>query len=218
MGLCLIVLVLFLRAGLLGGAAAVWSAFRPRDGAWQAGAYDAATAVTIDFDLLRRLRNDSSHTGVSLETDNATKRFGDVVPVDDVSQDFHLGRVRCVIGPNGAGKSSYLKTCIGIYKPDFGKVLLDGSDVTRTDPFARVQRGLGIKMQWAKVFGELDVRCNLWIAASSRSRDRAVADATTTDMLSMLAMTQQPIGLRASFSTASNSGWILPWCFAWRRT
>ena len=46
-------------------------------------------------------------------------------------------------------------------------------------------------MQKAQVFGELDVRRNLWIAAFSRDRDRASADATTGEMLRMLAMTQK---------------------------
>ncbi len=191
MGLCLIVLVLFLRTGLLGSAAALWSALWARDNGRISGSDEQAAGVAVDFDQLRRMRETGNRTGAPLETRNATKRFGGVVPVDDVSQDFSPGRVRCVIGPNGAGKSSYLKTCIGIYKPDSGRIFLGGSDITGKDPFARVQQGLGIKMQKAQVFGELDVRRNLWIAAFSRCRDRVSADATTAEMLRMLAMTQQ---------------------------
>ena len=191
MGFCLIVLVLFLRTGLLGGVATLVSAVWPRDSDSRCGQDEKSVGVAIDFDQLRCLRDAGNRTGATLETRSATKRFGGVVPVDEVSEDFRPGRVRCVIGPNGAGKSSYLKTCIGIYKPDSGQVFLGGSDITQKDPFARVQSGLGIKMQKAQVFGELDVRRNLWIAAFSRDRDRASADATTGEMLRMLAMTQK---------------------------
>ena len=107
------------------------------------------------------------------------------------SQSFKKGKVRCVIGPNGAGKSSYLKALAGTYKLDAGQIKFGNRDITRSDPFDRVRQGLGIKMQKAQVFDDLDVRTNLWIAAYSRDRNRDEADRVSGGMLKMLGMHAQ---------------------------
>ena len=99
--------------------------------------------------------------------------------------------MRCVIGPNGAGKSSYLKALAGTYKLDAGQIKFGKRDITHSDPFDRVRQGIGIKMQKAQVFDDLDVRTNLWIAAYSRDRNRDEADRVSEGMLKMLGMDAQ---------------------------
>ncbi len=191
MGACLILLVIFLRHGLIGGVRDLLRLAgrlvpKLRDGD---GVAERTASPRVDFDRLDLLRSAGSGPGnVVLETRDAFKRFGGVTPVRHVSQSFSPGRVRCLIGPNGAGKSSYLKACTGVYKPDGGTVTLDGRDITKADPFTRVRMGIGIKNQRAQVFGELDVRRNLWIAAYSRRRDSEAADRITAEMLGMLGM------------------------------
>ena len=189
MGAFLILLVIFLRHGLIGGLKDLIGLIRQLVPALREGGGEAARAgsLRVDFDRLDLLR--SAETGsVVLETKDTFKRFGGVTPVRNVSQSFSPGRVRCLIGPNGAGKSSYLKACTGVYKPDGGTITLDGRDITTADPFRRVRMGIGIKNQRAQVFGELDVRRNLWVAAYSRGRDTATADRVTAEMLDMLGM------------------------------
>lgn len=59
---------------------------------------------------------------------NVTKRYGDLVAVDDVSLDVH-GEILGLLGANGAGKSTLLKMLVGLLKPDAGKLAIDGHDV-----------------------------------------------------------------------------------------
>lgn len=191
MGGCLILLVLFLRKGLLGGAELLVEKIL---GAGKAADETAASqrGVQVNFDLLNRLRESiAGNRGSNLETIDVSKSFGGVMPVNRVSQSFSPGQVRCVIGPNGAGKSSYLKTCTGSYKPDAGRILLGGTDVTGLAPFQRVKMGLGIKMQKAQVFDDLTVQENLWVAAYSRDRDSEKSTDVAADMLKMLGMAGQ---------------------------
>ena len=188
MGICLILLVLFLRKGIVGGLQMAYGRFF-RGSATRSDAGATGSAVQIDFDLLDHQRtNAAGGSGLSLRTVDALKSFGGVTPVDHISQTFEPGRVRCIIGPNGAGKSSYLKTCTGAYRPDAGQVLLGDRDITKISSFQRVNLGLGIKMQKAQVFDELTVQQNLWIAAYSQERDKDKADFTSDSMMKILDM------------------------------
>ena len=188
MGVCLIILVLFLRKGIVGGLQLLFNKIF-QHAAIKTDSEASTSGVQINFDLLDQLQGGTTESsGLTLQTVDTLKRFGGVTPVDHVSQTFEPGRVRCIIGPNGAGKSSYLMTCTGAYTPDSGQVLLGGKEITKANPFQRVKLGLGIKMQKAQVFDELTVRQNLWIAAYSRDRDKDKADATSDSMLKMLDM------------------------------
>src|SRR5262249_30645921 len=62
------------------------------------------------------------------------KRFGGVTAVDDVSIDIPAGRIVSIIGPNGAGKTSLLNMISGFYKPDSGRISLEGRDITKKRP------------------------------------------------------------------------------------
>lgn len=189
LGACLILLVRFNRSGLYGIISSLWSRLPHKQRT--VTATTDSTAVRVDFDLLGELRGGQREPGeISLSTIEATKTFGGVKPVDAVTQQFLPGRVRCVIGPNGAGKSSFLKVCTGAYKPESGQVVVNGVDVSTTDPHRRVRQGLGIKNQKAQVFSDLDVRTNLWVAAYSRTGDSNEADKNAHAMLEMLGMTE----------------------------
>ena len=193
MGICLILLVLFLKSGLLGGLARLFSLSRSKTAAQSQPSDEREHRVKIDFALLDKIRAHihSNENIIQLASQNALKSFGGVTPINKVTQSFGQGKVRCVIGPNGAGKSSYLKALAGTYKLDAGRIYLRERDITGADPFSRVRQGLGIKMQKAQVFDELDVRTNLWIAAYSHDRSRVDADRVSEGMLKMLGMDDQ---------------------------
>ena len=191
MGACLIFLVIFLRQGLIGGlkdsinlAKEMLSDSRSTE---DMALHDGRGRLRVDFDRLDQLRSAQTKQ-VTLSTQDIFKRFGGVTPVRNVSQSFSPGRVRCLIGPNGAGKSSYLKACMGIYRPDGGTITLGAQDITKADPFKRVRWGIGIKNQRVQVFGEIDVRSNLWVAAYSRRRDNKSTDEKTAELLGILGM------------------------------
>ena len=71
--------------------------------------------------------------GNQLVVEGVSKRFGGVVAVQDVSLEVPRGSIVSIIGPNGAGKTSLLNMISGFYKPDTGRVVLEGQadDVAR---------------------------------------------------------------------------------------
>ena len=96
-----------------------------------------------------------------VEVKGVTKRFGGLTAVSDVDLAVDAGELHCLIGPNGAGKSTLFKLIVGPYPPTEGSILFDGDDITDERPFARVSRGMSIKMQVPGVFEELPVRQNI---------------------------------------------------------
>jgi branched-chain amino acid transport system ATP-binding protein len=110
-----------------------------------------------------------------LELDDLTRRFGGIVAVDRVTMRVEAGEVRAVIGPNGAGKSTLFALLCGIYRPDQGRILLQGRDVTALPPFRRVRLGLGLTFQTNRAFHNLSVRQNLEAATPGRTGQRLAA-------------------------------------------
>jgi ABC-type uncharacterized transport system ATPase subunit len=96
-----------------------------------------------------------------LATEKLRKRFGGVVATDDVDLTISEGELRCLIGPNGAGKSTLFALLCGIHRPDSGRILLRGLDVTAEPAFRRVRRGLGLTFQTNRAYHALSVRQNL---------------------------------------------------------
>jgi branched-chain amino acid transport system ATP-binding protein len=107
--------------------------------------------------------------GSAFAAEGLAKRFGGVVATDRVSLDVPAGELRCIIGPNGAGKSTLFALLCGIYRPDQGRILLDGRDVTALPPFRRVRLGLGLTFQTNRAFHGLAVRQNLEAATPGRA-------------------------------------------------
>ena len=100
-----------------------------------------------------------------LEISNLTKSYGAVKAVDDVSLHIARGEICGLIGPNGSGKSTFFDCSTGLGKPDSGKVMLDGQDITgwSLNRIAREGRMLR-SFQKTVVFKALDVEENLIIA------------------------------------------------------
>lgn len=206
LGVVLILLVLFLKNGILGGIDQLWRSMLPDP---NEAARDAG-AVSIDPTELERILADAElQAGVAkpLETKELYKRFGGVIPVNQVSLSFVPGTPFSLIGPNGAGKSSFLKTCVGVYAPEGGSVVVGGLDVTAAPIFQRVHAGMGVKNQKPQVFGDLSVAANLWIAAFSRVRDRVEANAVASKIIAMLGLEAQA-GVQASALSHGQQQWL----------
>ncbi len=105
-----------------------------------------------------------------------SKRFGGLAAVSDVDLSVTEGEIHCLIGPNGAGKSTLFKLIVGVYQPTAGTIRFAGADITSERPYARVQRGMSIKMQAPSVFRELPVRQNIHIALQRKRSGRDLAD------------------------------------------
>lgn len=92
-----------------------------------------------------------------IETRNLSKRYGDVLVVDDVSLSIPKGGFTSIIGPNGAGKSTLLSMISRLMPMNAGSVLVDGMDVTRT-PGSELARRLSILRQDNQTSLRLTVR------------------------------------------------------------
>lgn len=99
-----------------------------------------------------------------LEAQSLNKQFGGVHATDSVDVCVAPGTVHALIGPNGAGKTTLISLLSGLLKPDSGKILLQGEDVTRKSAPALARRGLARSFQITSVFQELTVQENAAIA------------------------------------------------------
>jgi branched-chain amino acid transport system ATP-binding protein len=93
-----------------------------------------------------------------LTIENLSKSFGGVAATADVSLHFPQGSLTAVIGPNGAGKTTFFNLITGAFKPDKGRILLDGEDIAGLSPPEIVRRGIGRAFQIARIFPSLTVR------------------------------------------------------------
>ncbi len=106
-----------------------------------------------------------------LELDNLCKHFGGVKAVDGVSFKVAKGEIFGLIGPNGSGKSTIVNVIAGFYQPTAGRVVVDGQDVTGQPSHALVSIGVARTFQNIRLFGQLAVWQNLWVA-ENRHRQR----------------------------------------------
>jgi branched-chain amino acid transport system ATP-binding protein len=134
-----------------------------------------------------------------IDIKGVSRRFGGLAAVSNVDLSVAEGEIHCLIGPNGAGKSTLFKLIVGVYEPSAGTILFDNADITRERPYARVQRGMSIKMQAPSVFRELPVWQNLDIALQQqRSGDElAMERQRLLDLLDLAEHADKPAGALA---------------------
>lgn len=98
-----------------------------------------------------------------LEMQGITKQFPGVKALDDVSLQVEAGKVHALMGENGAGKSTLMKCLFGIYKPDSGKILLDGKEVSFQGAMEALRSGISMIHQELQPEPHLTVMENLWM-------------------------------------------------------
>jgi len=101
-----------------------------------------------------------------LALDNISKRFGAVVIADGLDLALAPGEALGIIGPNGAGKTTLFGIMTGTIAADAGRVLLDGTDITRLPPPRRCTLGIARSFQIPQPFGGMTVFENLVVAAA----------------------------------------------------
>ena len=98
---------------------------------------------------------------MKIEAKNLVKIYGDRSVVNDVSFEVNKGEVVCLLGPNGAGKTTTFYMVVGLVKPNKGKVLLDGTDISAWPMNIRAVNGIGYLPQEASIFRKLTVDDNI---------------------------------------------------------
>ncbi len=99
-----------------------------------------------------------------LEVKNATKSFGNLVAVDNVSLNVQKNKLSMIIGPNGSGKTTLINCITGYLKMDSGKVFYRGRDITNLPPHKRIELGLTRTFQIPSPFKRLPVLDNLLVS------------------------------------------------------
>ena len=108
----------------------------------------------------------STENKIVLEMQNVEKNFGGVRAIDNFSVKIEHGKIHGLIGPNGAGKTTIFNNITGIYKPNAGKIIFDGTDITGTAPHRVAQLGIGRTFQNIRLFANLSVIDNVIIASN----------------------------------------------------
>lgn len=99
----------------------------------------------------------------AVELDHVTKSFGRKPVLDDVCLTVPRGRSVCILGRSGTGKSVALKHIVGLMRPDAGRVLIGGEDITAMSirELTRVRIGIGFLFQNAALFDSITVGENV---------------------------------------------------------
>lgn len=157
MGLILVLVVLFLPAGLLPTLEAAWRKRHPVKVEYtdQAGALSHNTAVVRD-------RLPVEHPpGPLLEVRGASKRFGGLVAVDGADLTVERGTITALIGPNGSGKTTLFNLITGAMAADAGEITFNGKRIEKLSPWARGHLGLGRTFQVTRLFKDMTVLQNV---------------------------------------------------------
>jgi branched-chain amino acid transport system ATP-binding protein/branched-chain amino acid transport system permease protein len=171
LGLVFVLLVCFLRRGLVGGLRdlAEWLAARPRAAAPEESPEFAAAAPLASIGPSRR-RQEAPFSGPVLEARGLGKSFGGLAANRDVNLAVEQGELRGIIGPNGAGKSTLFKMLTCELPPTSGRIIFHGRDITGMDVARVCQLGLTKSYQINQLFSRLTLRENIVIAALAERR------------------------------------------------
>ncbi|GAX89260.1 ABC transporter ATP-binding protein [Effusibacillus lacus] len=110
-----------------------------------------------------------------LEINNLNKKFGGLTVTKDFTITVKQGQIFGVIGPNGAGKSSLFNQISGYIKPDSGRIIFNGKEITGLPPYILCKEGIGRTFQIVKPFGSKTVLYNVAVGAFARTSSRTEA-------------------------------------------
>jgi len=105
-----------------------------------------------------------------IEARSVSKQFGSFVALDDVSVEVPAGSLTALLGPSGSGKSTLLRIIAGLERPDAGRVLIEGHDVTSRPP---QERGVGFVFQHYAAFKHMTVWKNVAFGLEIRRRPKS---------------------------------------------
>ena len=171
LGLVFVLLVCFLRHGLIGGLRDLFALFAARR---VPPPPDEALPIVTTEPLASvgpsRRRQETPFTGPVIEARGVTKSFGGIIANRNIDFAVEQGELRGIIGPNGAGKSTFFKMLTCELPPTSSHIIFHGRDITGMDVAKVCQLGLTKSYQVNQLFARLTLRENVVIAALAERR------------------------------------------------
>jgi lipopolysaccharide export system ATP-binding protein len=124
-----------------------------------------------------------------LRTEALAKAYKGRKVVDQVSLRVEQGEIVGLLGPNGAGKTTTFRMCMGMVRPDTGKLFFSGADVTMLPIYKRARLGLGYLAQEASVFRKLSVENNLLAVLEIAGHSKVEQNRRTDELLEEFSLT-----------------------------
>ena len=122
-----------------------------------------------------------------LQVKNLTHKFDDKIALNNVNFDVFTGEFLAILGPSGCGKTTILRTLIGLLEPTEGSILMDGNDITHTDPS---KRNMGIVFQNYALFENMTVLQNVQYAMKFNKATKADSKQLALDMLERMGLSE----------------------------
>jgi branched-chain amino acid transport system ATP-binding protein/branched-chain amino acid transport system permease protein len=176
LGVVFVLLVCFLRRGLIGGLLDLGALLtRRRRTPPEEAPIPVDVASLASLGPTRR-RDEAPFSGPALEARGITKSFGGLVANRDINLSVQPGELRAIIGPNGAGKSTFFKMLTCEMPPTSGHIFFHGRDIAGKSVASVCQLGLTKSYQVNQLFNRLTVRDNVIIATLAERRGTFAPD------------------------------------------
>jgi len=184
LGLVFVLLVCFLRRGLIGGIADLFGLVTRRRGVVEAEPSEAASpaGASTNANNEKKIapaaapmpvrRESDTFSGPILEAKGLTRRYGGLLANSDIDFTVSRGEMRGIIGPNGAGKTTFFRMLTCEVEPTAGKIIFAGRDITGMTVTDVCQLGLTKSYQVNQLFARLTARENLTISALAERRGK----------------------------------------------
>ena len=134
----------------------------------------------------------------AISTENLTRRFGDLLAVEDVNLEVAAGQFFGFLGPNGAGKSTTIKMLTGLLAPTAGSMRILGLDLVTN--LVEVKRQIGVVPEGMALFGRLTGSEYLNFVGRMYGLDREIAAKRTSELLEFMQLVDQPKTLVTDYS------------------
>ncbi|MEE2526969.1 LPS export ABC transporter ATP-binding protein [Hyphobacterium sp. HN65] len=137
-------------------------------------------------DIMTPERTLSAEPAGGLVVENIGKSYRKRPVVKGVSLRLKRGEVAGLLGPNGAGKTTCFYMITGLVEADYGRILLDGEDITRLPMYQRARLGIGYLPQEASIFRGMSVKDNILAVAEIVEPDKTARKETVSQLLEEL--------------------------------
>ena len=181
LGLVFVLLVCFLRQGIIGGVRELFARRRGEDAEPAPEIPSASSALPqaappLVAPAVARRATGQDTSGPILQAKGLTKRYGGIVANHDIDFTVQRGELRGIIGPNGAGKTTFFRMLTCEVPPTSGSIVFEGHDITGRSIVDVCQLGLTKSYQVNQLFNKLTVRQNLTISVLALLRGKFKLD------------------------------------------